>query len=145
MLAYPIYPDSADPINMGGTHSMKPITDGGATPDISREAGEVIALQEKALEEHLRQWNEARKGAGEYPKTGLGHLAIGEPLYCHPASRYCRNDDELPEWLAEAAANLLASQLPSGNISLANCNIDSVNSRTVFPDSYDCQLSGGLA
>ncbi|MBM7566154.1 hypothetical protein [Paenibacillus sacheonensis] len=102
-------------------NANKPVKQAG----ISAEVKEIIVSQEQSLEEHLRKWNEERRAGGTPAKPGLGHLALGVPLYCHPESRFYGSGDSLPEWLSEAAANLLASQLPSGNISLANCNIDS--------------------
>lgn len=90
------------------------------------EIRELIDLQDHRLDEELARFHDEQVHGRKLSSQGLelGRLALMLPLYCQPDSRYYHNS-ELLAILHELAAAFLAIQLPSGSVSLYNCNIDS--------------------
>ncbi|WJH33400.1 hypothetical protein N6H14_25610 [Paenibacillus sp. CC-CFT747] len=85
---------------------------------------DLVKLQDGRLSEY-REKRQATAAEGRTPDPlGLGTVSIMLPLYAHPDSAYYRDASLLPE-MEEGAENFLKTQLPSGCISLVNCNIDS--------------------
>jgi hypothetical protein len=90
-------------------------------------ASEVKSIVEQ-LDEQLKRFLQKRldsRNAGRKPEPlGLGTVSLMLPLYCNPLSGYYRDASLLPD-LNEGMERFLETQLPSGCISLVNCNIDS--------------------
>ncbi|RXZ76699.1 hypothetical protein EBB07_34345 [Paenibacillaceae bacterium] len=84
----------------------------------------IVRSQEKRWEQWIQKHRESIAAGREGEGMGVGSLALLLPLYCHPQSIYYENE-ELPELLMQMVDKYLATQLPSGCISLVNCNIDS--------------------
>jgi hypothetical protein len=87
---------------------------------------EIVRLQDGRLE---KEWIklQAEKNSGKkllVQAQELGRLTLMLPLYCQPLSRYYR-DAALLAVMEEIAQAFLRTQLPSGNISITHCNIDS--------------------
>ncbi|RED76884.1 MULTISPECIES: hypothetical protein [Cohnella] len=85
---------------------------------------EIVRLQDERLSQFRSMRLEA-EAAGETPEPlGLVSASLMLPLFANPESSYYRDASLLRE-LEEALALFLQTQLPSGCISLVNCNIDS--------------------
>lgn len=87
---------------------------------------ELTRLQEERLAEEWKQMKEEESGVRRRRVQGreLNRLTLLAVLYCQPQSRHYR-DPALLAALDATADELLGIQLPSGNVSLYNCNIDS--------------------
>ncbi|MNI21510.1 hypothetical protein D3C73_750370 [compost metagenome] len=91
---------------------------------VKKTIQEIIKLQDERLSEFRKKRQESVV-AGKIPEPlGLGSASLLLPLYAHSESIYYRDSSLLPE-INEAMINFLDTQLPSGCISLVNCNIDS--------------------
>ncbi|HZG58128.1 hypothetical protein [Paenibacillus sp.] len=93
---------------------------------VNAEIESIIQGLDERIEKELEEYR-AKVTAGNVvgiQYMGLGNLATLLPLYCHPSSRFYRSEELIP-LMDVASAAFLASQHPSGCVSLANCNIDS--------------------
>lgn len=84
----------------------------------------IVRLLETRWEELLRKINGTEDELEKQALINRGLLNNLTPLYCHADSRYYRSEELLP-WMEKGVDCLLRDQLPSGCISLTNCNIDS--------------------
>ncbi|THF82163.1 hypothetical protein [Cohnella fermenti] len=87
---------------------------------------ELIRLQESRFAEERDVMRAEREGKRRRRVQGreLNRLALLAVLHSHPESRLHRSP-ELAADMERTAKELLGIQLPSGNVSLYNCNIDS--------------------
>ena len=90
----------------------------------NKELLRLVRLLEQQWDNHLDKINRAQNELEREALVSKGMLSMTTALYCCPSSRYYR-DDQMLAWVLTACDCLLADQLESGCISLANCNIDS--------------------
>ncbi|WP_217595125.1 hypothetical protein [Cohnella sp. GbtcB17] len=93
---------------------------------VEARIAELVRLQETRLAEEWKRMEAEKQRVRRIRVQGreLNRLTLLSVLYCQPQSRHFR-DSALLAALEETAAELLDIQLPSGNVSLYNCNIDS--------------------
>ncbi len=84
----------------------------------------LIAVIEQQWKDHEEKIRTTEDELEREVLVGRGPLSLLTALYCHPNSSYYK-DEQLLDWMMSACDGLLAGQLTSGCISLANCNIDS--------------------
>lgn len=88
------------------------------------ELKQLVELQDERLKQFLQKRQDDRAAGRSPDPLGLGTVTIMLPLYCNPQSSYYEDASLLPD-MDEGMERFLDTQLPSGCISLINCNIDS--------------------
>ena len=93
---------------------------------VNEQVKDILRLQENRLADEWVRIRAEKNAAKKLRVQGeeLARLALMLPLYCQPLSVYYR-DSELLTVMEETAQAFLGTQLPSGNVSLYFCNIDS--------------------
>ncbi|MHA6484889.1 hypothetical protein ACX1C1_23655 [Paenibacillus sp. strain BS8-2] len=93
---------------------------------VNEQLNEIVRLQESRLADVLIEIKAEAASGKKLRVQGqeLGRLVLMLPLYCQQSSSYYR-DKDLLSVMEDLGDALLGIQLPSGNVSLYNCNIDS--------------------
>lgn len=93
---------------------------------VEEQVNKIVPGADQGLEKLLQKFAEDKKrgGAKKAHFPAIGHVGAILPLYCQPKSKFY-HDASLVPIMNEIVDHMLKMQLPSGNVSLNNCNIDS--------------------